>query len=255
MLRNLVFAALAVAAAATFAASARADQPLFRVMNTSETLPDGFWFRYGPDPALTTRTPGLGVYRTSTCSRSVIRRGRRSGPTAMCTWFVSNAPSAGGFPKSAAWTDQGVYHHTHGTRAEWLVDDCLAYIQSHYSTVLTNIAPALMTNAVPAAQPCDIIVYDWGQGDGKSHLASVISVAPGQSPEVAEMGQYDVNVLQAALQRTRPRHSTYTKRGWTWSAVHRTWLQSEPGNGRILAPPHPRRAVLAHILSRPTPNQ
>ena len=307
--------------ALAIASPARADEPVFAVMNTSETPPDGVWFRYGPDAAQTTRTTGVGVYmnehvrvkcfwhgtpfgaydndvwyfaydqeRPTAAGRpnqgwinthyvddgqtadhphpavSACATGSGDGGTvggavapvstpaapivngfynrgnavkwalahakdgqrhsAMCTWFVSNALWGGSFPKSTTWTDQGRYGTTaHGTKAEWLVDDFLKYIQSRYSTALTEITPALTTNAVPAAQPGDIIVYDWGQGHGRSHLSFVVNIASGQYPEVSEMGQFSLNVAQAGLLLLKSKSSGYTKRGWTWSAVNRTWLQ------------------------------
>lgn len=329
-----ILATLALALSA-LPATARADQPVFPVMNTSETPPDGVWFRYGPDPAQTTRTTGLGVYMHEHVAVKCYWHGTPFGPyandvwyyasdverptaagqpnvgwinthyvddgmtadhpnpsvpqcaqgsgnggdaggqapagagaapssppatanafynrsaavawalahardgqphAAMCAWFVSHALWAGGFPQDATWTDQGRYHHTaHGTTTEWQVGPLLKYLQSHYSTVLTDITAALRTNAVPAAQPGDVIVYDWGQGDGKSHLSFVVGIASGQYPEVSEMGQYDLNPLLAELELLHPRHSSYTERGWTWSAVHHRWLQNVPGYAHMKA--------------------
>src|SRR5438477_4980842 len=39
------------------------DGPVFTVMNTSETLPDGVYFRNSPHTADTNRVYGLGVFR------------------------------------------------------------------------------------------------------------------------------------------------------------------------------------------------
>jgi Putative amidase domain len=146
---------------------------------------------------------------------------------AMCTWFVSNALWAGGFPKSSLWTNQGKYYSAPGTKDAWRVQDFLSYFQAHFSTTLTNITADFKTNAVPQAAPGDIILYDWGQGEGISHATFVVDLAPGDYPEVAEWGQYDLNPLDAAINKVVHIKSTYLKRGWTWSAVHGEWLQKE----------------------------
>jgi hypothetical protein len=156
---------------------------------------------------------------------------------AMCTWFVSHALWAGGFAQEpGAWAAQGGYYG--GTRAEWLVPDFLSYIRGHFSTTWIDITSNLRTNAVPQAQPGDVIAYDWGDGEGVSHLTLVVGKAAGDYPEVAEMGQYDFGPVHSILNRINPVNSPYVKRGWTWSAVRSEWLQKK----------YPRmRAYLLHF--------
>lgn len=149
---------------------------------------------------------------------------------AMCTWFVSQSLWAGGFPQSSVWTSQGHYTSAPGTKTAWVVPDFLSYIRANYST--TWVPLGLMTpdhNNVPMAEPGDIIAYDWGDGHGISHLALVVDDASGsQYPEVAEMGQYDWGLLDFAANKLGiHKHSSYQKRGWTWSAVHNEWLEAE----------------------------
>jgi hypothetical protein len=148
--------------------------------------------------------------------------------TAMCTWFLSNALWAGGFPKSPEWTSAGRYgKFAPGTKDAWWLPSFLAYLRGHYSTTFTNITSDLHTNAVPGAEPGDLIVYDWGEGEGLSHVAMVVNIASGDYPEVAEMGQYDLNAVDSQINRLFHVSSSYEKRGWTWSAVHHEWLQRE----------------------------
>jgi hypothetical protein len=71
----------------------------------------------------------------------------------------------------------------------------------------------------------DLILYDWGQGDGISHVAFVVDVASGNYPVVSEMGQFDFGLLNAAINKIHHVTSPYTSRGWTWSALHKVWLQ------------------------------
>lgn len=98
------------------------------------------------------------------------------------------------------------------------------YLRSHFSTTLTDITADFKSNAAPQAEPGDIILYDWGQGEGISHATFIVDLAPGDYPEVAEWGQY--NQIEG-ISKIFPRSSTYEKRGWTWSAVHNEWLQKE----------------------------
>jgi len=151
--------------------------------------------------------------------------------TAMCAYFVSHALWAGAFPKSSTWTDQGSYGLTaSGTSAEWQVGPFLSYLEGHYSTTITNITSDFRTNAVPGAEPGDIIIYDWGEGEGMSHMSFIVDMAPGDYPEVSEMGQFNLGPLSSIINLLVPLHSSYVKRGWTWSAVHGEWLQQEfPG--------------------------
>lgn len=193
-------------------------------------------------PAPTGNPPSLNAFYNRAAAVSWATAHAKDGQhySDMCTWFVSHALWAGGFPKSSTWTDQGPYGSTTGTAAEWLVPNFLRYIRSQYSTVTTEITGALKTNAVPAAEPGDIIIYDWGAGAGQSHLALVHDIAPGSYPDVSEMGQWDVNPFRSKLQRVSPMYSRYVARGWTYSEVHHIWLQSERGHSRM-------RAWLLHI--------
>jgi hypothetical protein len=160
---------------------------------------------------------------------------------AMCTWFVSNALWAGGFPKSDLWTDQGRYRTAHGTVAAWQVQPFLNYIQQHFSTTWKPLGD-MSQNAVPEAQLGDIIAYDWGDGHGITHLAFIVDIAPGDYPVVAEMGQFDWGTLDWAASKVGLYPSSpYVKRGWTWSEKDNIWLQKkEHIAGRA-------RAYLLHI--------
>jgi hypothetical protein len=108
----------------------------------------------------------------------------------------------------------------------------LAYLRDAYGGIeYEDITTNLATNAVPDAQPGDIIAYDWS-GDGTiDHIALVVSIASGQYPVVAEWGTYSGG--QA---------SPYTSRGWTYSAKNHTWLQSERNQANM-------RAYLLHFAA------
>lgn len=64
-----------------------ASGPIFTVMNTSETLPDGVWFRYAPHTADTTRTTGLGVYKNERVQLECYAWGDTVGPYANRLWY------------------------------------------------------------------------------------------------------------------------------------------------------------------------
>ncbi len=148
----------------------------------------------------------------------------------MCAWFVSHALWAGGLPKQpGVWTDAGRYGHTGatGTPAEWLVPNLKSYLSSHFSSSYSDITANLTTNAVPQAESGDLIFYDWEHqpGEGITHVAIVVKIAPGNYPEVAEMGQFDFGVRDSIGNLFNPVNSSYQKRGWTWSQVNHHWLQ------------------------------
>jgi uncharacterized protein YraI len=165
----------------------------------------------------------------------------------MCAWFVSQALWAAGLPSSSTWNAKGPYRYKNraglwatvpGTETAWKVGKLLDYLRTRFGAQRIDITRNLTTNAVPQAQIGDVIAYDWGKGDGISHVSLVVNIARGQYPEVAEMGQYDLGVIGGILNKINPVSSSYLKRGWTWSEVDKRWLQK--------GSPH-MRAYLFHI--------
>lgn len=143
---------------------------------------------------------------------------------ASCTWFVSLALWAGGLPKTPDWTSSGSHGRIQkrpGTVAAWAVPDFVDYILRTYPrSTFTQLN--LRGNRVPAAQPGDVIAYDWyGHSSTRNHanlqhLSLVTSIEPGEYPAVSEWSIFDGD--QA---------SPYVSRGWTWSAKTHQWLQQE----------------------------
>ncbi|SNY69299.1 amidase domain-containing protein [Paractinoplanes atraurantiacus] len=120
------------------------------------------------------------------------------------------------------WTAEGEHGQIRkrpGTVSATAAQPLLDYLTSRYP--LTRAIPMDFTaNAVPEAQPGDIVAYDW-EGDGAvDHLALVVNISSGAYPEVAEWG---VGPL--------PR-SGYQTRGWTWSNLKGRWLQVDHPNVR-----------------------
>ena len=74
-------------------------QPTFAVMNTSETPPDGVWFRNSPHTADTNRITGLGVYMNESVRLLCYATGDSVGQYANTVWYrtlnVSRATVAG----------------------------------------------------------------------------------------------------------------------------------------------------------------
>lgn len=283
-----VFLSLSAGGLVLSSSASGASGPIFTVMNTSETLPDGVWFRYAPHIADTHKTTGLGIYKNErvqlecyawgdavkpysnrlwyfalNVSRPIaagvtnegylnahyINDGKNAnqidagvpqcvsynrsaattwalahaqdpqGSGALCTWFVSQALWAGGLPQTATWQS--------GTYAATYVDGLVDYLRAHYSVTWANITNNLTTNAVAAAEPGDIVVYNWNDGGTTyDHMALVVDIAAGQYPEVSEWGQLNFHPWDYILRPSSP----YVKRGWSWSAMHNEWLQQEhPG--------------------------
>lgn len=61
--------------------------PIFAVMNTSETLPDGVWFRNSPHEGDTSRITGLGVYMNERVELRCYAFGDAVGPYADRLWY------------------------------------------------------------------------------------------------------------------------------------------------------------------------
>lgn len=161
-----------------------------------------------------------------------------------CTWFVSQALWAGGLPDSSAtpWNSfsshSGTIRSYPGSLTAWSTSLFVTYIRKTFPhSTLTQLNLAAGHTSVPAAQPGDVILYDW---NGKSsvdnwsnidHAALVMWDAPhSQYPEVAEWGADDFLAWGRAV--------NYQSRGWTWSKVSNKWLQEK----------HPKtQAFLLHI--------
>jgi hypothetical protein len=73
--------------------------PIFTVMNTSETPPDGVWFRWAPYTADTDRVTGHGVYTNEQVQLACYGWGEAIGPYANRAWYqvlnVSRRTNAG----------------------------------------------------------------------------------------------------------------------------------------------------------------
>ena len=91
-----------ITTAATGASAA--SEPVFTVMNTSETLPDGVWFRRSPHTADTDRVTGHGVYKNERVQLKCYAWGDAVGPYSDRLWyFVLNVTR----PTNAGVTNQG----------------------------------------------------------------------------------------------------------------------------------------------------
>ncbi len=144
-----------------------------------------------------------------------------------CTWFVSQALAAGGFPQTDVWNTGFVGINRagfrYGTDAAWKTSDLMAYMGS---LPYVDIEPLgqLKTgiNNLPDARAGDVIVYDW-EGNGSPDHADVVVGAAQDNPQYPLVSGWSENGSEAV---------NYKYRGWTWSAEHDPpeWLQSEPGH-------------------------
>lgn len=81
--------------------------------------------------------------------------------------------------------------------------------------------PSLRNNDPSDAQIGDLVFYDWGQGEGISHVAVVTRVDPSGYLEVTD---WSTNPKDGTIP------SPVTTRGVTYSAVNNEWLQQEYPN-------------------------
>jgi hypothetical protein len=144
-----------------------------------------------------------------------------------CTWFASNVLWQGGLAKTEEWTSEGYlskklpvygYHNQElsGTHTAWNVIAFKDYLKRVYSESDWHELD-FRANSVPSAQLGDLIFYDWGKGEGISHVSVVTSISPGQYPNVSEWS--------SGNDGSEP--SDYQQRGWTYSEVSHKWLQQK----------------------------
>lgn len=139
-----------------------------------------------------------------------------------CTWFASQTLWEGGLPKTAEWTSDNAPFSLHPPKAGWSTDDFKNYLVNSGLATISELS--LKQNAVPEAQPGDVILYDYSKDgalpDGIVDHAVVITGFSGQYPLVSG-------------------HSIpVSNLGWTYSKVSHTWLDVA----------HPNtRAYLIHI--------
>ncbi|HEU4913892.1 MAG TPA: amidase domain-containing protein [Candidatus Saccharimonadales bacterium] len=142
-----------------------------------------------------------------------------------CTWFASNVLWQGGLPKTSGWTSEGFLgrdipllgersEEFPGTISAWNVNQFREYLRETYPES-DWMKLDFSKNAVPQATPGDLIFYDWGKGEGISHVAVVTNTTPSQYPEVSEWSP--------GADGSEP--APYAKRGWTWSGIRNEWLQ------------------------------
>lgn len=131
---------------------------------------------------------------------------------------MSQALWYGGFHQTADWN---MYDHhgfplwpIQGTATATAAPDLVNYLLNTGLAEKIPLDDNFTTNAIPQAQVGDVIAYTWDptRSNAIDHLAFVVDIAPGQYPEVSEWG-------------TVPMWEPYQRRGWTWSALHNTWLQ------------------------------
>jgi hypothetical protein len=82
--------ALPTTASLMVVAPASATGPVFTVMNTSETPPDGVWFRNSPQQNDTNRETGFGVYMNERVEAICYAWGDAVGPYANRVWYYAN---------------------------------------------------------------------------------------------------------------------------------------------------------------------
>jgi len=134
-------------------------------------------------------TPSSGFNRTFAVSYAIANAMSAPPTDASCTWFVSNALWTGGLAKTEQWTDAGqlgnqalsylgLSTNLPGTIAAWNVQQFLAYMTNTYFSTTQAIDFSNPSYVPPGAQIGDLVFYDWGQGEGWSHVAIVTLIDP-----------------------------------------------------------------------------
>ena len=126
--------------------------PVFPVMNTSETLPDGVWFRNSPHTADTSRITGLGVYKGEQVQLNCYAFGDAVGPYSDSLWYYVHNVTR---PTVNGMTDAG-------------------YLNAHY------INDGKATNQIDAAVPACGSTPETPSGPSPSPV--IVASAPSPSP-------------------------------------------------------------------------
>jgi|SRR5581483_9279665 len=166
-----------------------------------------------------------------------------------CTWFVSQALWAGGLPRTSDWNDYWYDSHgmptavggsgvRQGTIDAWGAPNLSQYLSKQPYVKIESLGPMnANNNDIPDARVGDIIAYIWNPPadinseslyDQLSHidhldLVTGFSQSDPEYPLVSGWSEDGGNAVH------------YPQRGWTWSAEHGMWLQSEPGHQNMVA--------------------
>jgi Ca2+-binding RTX toxin-like protein len=179
----------------------------------------------GPTTTTTSKPPTIPnpTYNRQAAVNYALNHARDAqGAPARCTVFVSESLWAGALPRSTQWDTN--------TAAGKYVEDFIKYFKTNLSTQWIDITKNLKTNAVPEAEAGDLIVYDWENNGSLDHLTIITGFASGQYPLVSEQGQFDWNT-NPQFRVVNPR-AHYTQRGWTYSEMHKKYLQEDNPNMR-----------------------
>ncbi len=123
-------------------------------------------------------------------------------------------------PQSSSWKK--------GAASARFVEPLVTYLRNTFHATWTPITADLASHSVPAAEPGDIIVYDWEvNGSTYDHMAFVVDIASGRNPQVSEWGQLDFNIATTLWYHIFGGKSPYVKRGWTWSVMNNEPLDKE----------------------------
>ncbi len=146
-----------------------------------------------------------------------------------CTIFISRALWNGGAPQTAEWnSNPTVTKHgiRQGSDAAWASQNFVDYMRTQsYAEVEPLGHMSSTNNNVPDAKLGDIIGYDWDDDGSIDHL-DVVTGFSADNPQYPRVSGWSEKGDEAL---------TYNQRGWTWSAVHNTWLQNEPGQANMTA--------------------
>ena len=168
-------------------------------------------------------TPSSGFNRVAAVSYAIANGMGTPPASASCTWFVSNSLWAGGLAKTAQWTDAGRLGFSGllpGTFDAWNVQGFMGYMETTYSLTWQQLVPGIPSYVPPGAQIGDIVVYNWGTGEGWSHLAIVTLI----DPNGLEVSDWSTNATNGLLP------SPVIMRNVAYSAVTHQWLNQEfPG--------------------------
>ena len=146
-----------------------------------------------------------------------------------CTDFASQALAAGGFPQDESWNLNfyGIERNgyvRYGSDDAWITPNFVAYMSSLPYVKVEHLGKmSAQKNDIPDARPGDILVYDW-DGDGTPDHVDVVVGASESNPEYPLVAGWSEDGFRAVH---------YNRRGWTWSELHNTWLQDEPGQSNM----------------------
>jgi len=164
--------------------SSGASGPVFAVMNTSETPPDGVYFRNSPDWSDTSRTYGLGVFANEQIQIQCYASGQAIGPYSDSLWYyVLNVTRPANYDGAANQGMLNAHYVNDGQQADVVDAGVPACVNNLPPTQSAPSSPPAVSGPPPLPAPAPTTAPDSGSSVPSNFGNATPAPTPGpQSP-------------------------------------------------------------------------